>query len=62
MVRSTEFRLISIKTSSAAEIRRMELAEAKDQVKAIENALADVPFVEFHVFEREGRRIRKTRS
>ena len=33
----------------------MELAEAKDRVKAIEDALADAPFVEFHAFEREGR-------
>ncbi len=33
----------------------MELAEAKDRLKAIEDALADAPFVEFHAFEREGR-------
>lgn len=33
----------------------MELAEAKDRVKAIEDTLADAPFVEFHAFEREGR-------
>jgi hypothetical protein len=33
----------------------MELAEAKDRLKAIEGALADTPFVEFHAFEREGR-------
>lgn len=46
----------------------MELAEAKDRVKAIEHSLAGVPFVEFHAFEREGRtlhvalteRLRKT--
>src|SRR5882724_8263275 len=39
---------------SAAEAR-MELAEAKDRLKAIEDALADAPFVQFHAFEREGR-------
>ena len=33
----------------------MELAEAKDRLKAIEGSLADAPFVEFHAFEREGR-------
>jgi hypothetical protein len=33
----------------------MELSEAKDRVKAIEGDLAEAPFVEFHVFEREGR-------
>lgn len=33
----------------------MELAEAKDQLKAIEDTLSDAPFVEFHAFEREGR-------
>jgi hypothetical protein len=33
----------------------MELAEAKDRLKAIEDALADAPFVEFHAFERAGR-------
>ncbi|MBY0457048.1 MAG: hypothetical protein K2V38_06910 [Gemmataceae bacterium] len=33
----------------------MELAEAKDRVKAIEGSLADAPYVEFHAFEREGR-------
>jgi hypothetical protein len=46
----------------------MELAEAKDRLKAIDRTLAGVPFVEFHAFEREGRllhvalteRLRKT--
>ena len=33
----------------------MELAEAKNRLKAIEDALADAPFVEFHAFERAGR-------
>jgi Magnesium chelatase, subunit ChlI len=33
----------------------MELAEAKERLKAIEGTLADSPFVEFHAFEREGR-------
>jgi hypothetical protein len=33
----------------------VELAEAKDRLKAIEKALAAAPFVEFHVFERDGR-------
>jgi hypothetical protein len=33
----------------------MELAEAKDRLKAIESELIDTPFVEFHAFEREGR-------
>jgi hypothetical protein len=33
----------------------MELAEAKDRLKAIEDSLADAPFVEFHAFERGGR-------
>src|SRR5688572_21492286 len=33
----------------------MELAEAKDRLKAIEGELANAPFVEFHAFEREGR-------
>ncbi len=33
----------------------MDLAEAKDLLKAIEDRLADAPFVEFHAFEREGR-------
>jgi hypothetical protein len=36
----------------------MELAEAKDRVKAIEDALPDAPFVEFHAFAREGRTLR----
>jgi hypothetical protein len=36
----------------------MELAEAKDRLKAIEDTLADAPFVEFHAFEREGRTLR----
>ena len=35
----------------------MDLAEAKDRLKAIEAALAGAPFVEFHMFEREGRQI-----
>src|SRR3954465_5794254 len=30
----------------------MELAEVKDRLKAIENALDDAPFVQFHTFER----------
>src|SRR5579871_3935378 len=34
---------------------RMEPAEAKDRLKAIEGELADAPFVAFHAFEREGR-------
>jgi hypothetical protein len=33
----------------------MESAEAKERLKAIEGSLVDVPFVEFHAFEREGR-------
>lgn len=33
----------------------MDLAEAKDRLKAIEDELADAPFVEFEAFEREGR-------
>jgi hypothetical protein len=33
----------------------MELAEAKERLKAIEDELVDAPFVEFHAFEREGR-------
>lgn len=33
----------------------MELEEAKERVKAIEDALSDQPFVEFHAFVREGR-------
>lgn len=33
----------------------MEFSEAKERVKAIEDALADTPFMEFHAFEREGR-------
>ncbi|MDB5336322.1 MAG: hypothetical protein JWN70_1941 [Planctomycetaceae bacterium] len=33
----------------------MELAEAKDRLRAIEGALNDAPFVEFHAFERDGR-------
>ncbi len=33
----------------------MELAEAKDRLKAIEGELAVAPFVEFHAFECEGR-------
>lgn len=33
----------------------MELAEAKKRLRAIEPALPNVPFVEFHAFEREGR-------
>jgi len=36
----------------------MELSEAKERVKAIENALGDAPFVEFHTFTREGRTLR----
>ena len=32
----------------------MDLAEAKDLLKAIEDRLADAPFVEFHAFERKG--------
>src|SRR5262245_52666073 len=35
----------------------MEPAEAKERLKAIEDTLADVPFAELHVFEREGRRL-----
>jgi hypothetical protein len=33
----------------------VDLAEAKDRLKAIEDGLADAEFVEFHAFEREGR-------
>src|SRR5262245_60666447 len=33
----------------------MELAEAKERLKAIEHSLSDEPFVEFHAFERQGR-------
>jgi hypothetical protein len=33
----------------------MEPAEAKERLKVIEGTLADVPFAELHVFEREGR-------
>jgi hypothetical protein len=33
----------------------MELAEAKERLKALEGALAEAPFVEFHAFERQGR-------
>src|SRR3954467_4626287 len=33
----------------------MELAEAKDRLKAVEGALAGAPFVLFHTFGREGR-------
>ncbi len=36
----------------------MELAEAKERLKAIEHALTASPFVEFHAFEREGRTLR----
>src|SRR5262245_18160546 len=36
----------------------MELAEAKERLKAIEADLADRPFVEFHAFLREGRTLR----
>lgn len=35
----------------------MELAEAKDRLKAIEDVLSEAPFAEFHAFEREGRTI-----
>lgn len=35
----------------------MEPAQAKEKLKALEGTLADVPFAEFHVFEREGRRL-----
>ena len=35
----------------------MELAEAKDRLKAIEDRLADVPFAEFHAFTQGGRRL-----
>ncbi len=33
----------------------MELEEAKERLQAIEDALGEAPFVEFHTFEREGR-------
>jgi len=33
----------------------MELAEAKERLKAVEGALNGAPFVVFHAFEREGR-------
>jgi hypothetical protein len=33
----------------------VDLAEAKDRLKAIEDELADAPFVELQAFEREGR-------
>ena len=33
----------------------MEIAEAKQRLKAVEAGLAGKPFVEFHAFEREGR-------
>jgi len=33
----------------------MDLAEAKERLKAIEATLADVPFAEFAAFERDGR-------
>lgn len=33
----------------------MELTEAKDRLKAIEDLLPSTPYVEFHAFEREGR-------
>ena len=33
----------------------MELAEAKERLKAIEDALPEQPWVVFHTFEREGR-------
>lgn len=33
----------------------MELAEAKERLRAVEKALACAPFAVFHVFEREGR-------
>lgn len=33
----------------------MDLSEAKERLKAIERSLGNVPFVEFHTFEREGR-------
>jgi hypothetical protein len=36
----------------------VELAEAKNRLKAIEKTLAAAPFVEFHVFERDGRALR----
>lgn len=36
---------------------RMELAEAKARLKAIDGSLADAPFVEFRAFEREGRTV-----
>jgi hypothetical protein len=33
----------------------MDLAEVKERLLAIEDTLADAPFVEFHTFERQGR-------
>jgi hypothetical protein len=33
----------------------VELEEAKQRLKAVEEELADAPFVEFHAFERQGR-------
>ena len=36
----------------------VDLAQAKERLKAIEDGLADVQFLEFHAFEREGRTLR----
>jgi hypothetical protein len=38
------------------EVAGVELAEAKARLKDIEPALAEAAFVEFHAFERNGRR------
>jgi len=36
----------------------VEIAEARERLKAVEADLADKPFVEFHAFQREGRALR----
>ena len=36
----------------------MELADGKERLKQIEDALGAAPYVEFHTFEREGRPLR----
>ena len=36
----------------------MDLVDARERIRAIEDELADAPFVEFHAFERDGRTIR----
>jgi len=37
----------------------VDLAQAKERLKAIEDGLADAQFLEIHAFEREGRTLRR---